>query len=359
MREAQPDPATLATLGWSAHWDAALASMPPADPPPVCARVVAQHRGRWTCAYTAGTVAADLPGRFRKLDSLALPSVGDWVRIHIRADGATILDILPRSSTMTRLVAGGTTDVQVIAANVDTVLIVVPLDVLPNARRLERQLSTVWESGAMPVIVATKVDLCNDRVAAEEVLRATAVGVDVLVISNTTGEGIEGVEALAEPGRTLALLGTSGAGKSTLANRLIGHEAMAVKEVDASGKGRHTTSHRQLLVLPTGALLIDTPGMRELGLWVAEEGGVASTFADVEDVAASCRFSNCGHSGDVGCALPAAIADGTLDAARVEAWRSLNAEQAWVERRHDARLQAEEKRKWAALNREGRERSRP
>lgn len=350
---------SLAQVGWSEMWATVFKGLPETHLSLTCGRVIAQHRGRWTVAHGAGISSADLPGRFRKLSSIAKPAVGDWVRIAIRADGATIFDLFPRVSTLTRLVVGGTTDAQVIAANIDVVMIVVPLDVEPNVRRLERQLSTVWESGATPVIVATKADLCDNRGVAEATLREAALGILVLIVSSRTGEGLGAVESVAAAGVSLALLGVSGAGKSTLANQLIGADVMPTREVDSIGKGRHTTVHRQMLLLPTGALLIDTPGMRELGLWISDEEGVSATFADVEAVATTCRFANCGHSGDRGCAIPIAVAAGVLTADRVDGWRKLLDEQAWVEHRQDARLQAEAKKKFAALVRDAKDRARP
>jgi ribosome biogenesis GTPase / thiamine phosphate phosphatase len=288
-----------------------------------------------------GVFQTDLPGRFRLGDSLNVPAVGDWVRFTPRLleRTGTIADIVPRTSALVRTSIGGTSLPQVIAANVDIVLVVIPFDVDINVRRIERQLTTVWESGARPVLVGTKSDVALD--GATNAFVEASVGVDAFITSAVTGEGLDRLVELAATGVTLVLLGTSGAGKSTIVNWLMGSEAMATAEVGVSGKGRHTTTHRELLILPTGALMIDTPGMRELGLWVAGgEDGLAATFADIDEVAEGCRFSDCRHQGDHGCAIAAALEDETLSFDRVEAWRNLAIEQSSIGKRRDERVAA-------------------
>ena len=356
-------PSTLESLGWTAELDAALAAspFPPTDPPMAAARVVVQQRGRWLTSGPAGDLSADIRGRLRKrgVANIDLPAVGDWVLLTPRPfeSRATIVAVLPRRSALVRKVAGQVTEAQVVAANVDVVLVTVPLDSDINVRRVERQLASVWESGATPVIVATKADRQGARDITE--LRAAALGVEVLVLSAITGDGVDLLQPLLGPGTTLALLGPSGAGKSTLTNALLGEDRMATGGVRmGDAKGRHTTSHRELVILPGGAMLIDTPGLRELALWDADEG-LAATFTDVENIASRCRFANCSHGNEPGCAIRSAVADGALDPVRLDAWRKLESELAHLARKQDARLAAEEKRKWAMRIRDAKTRSRP
>jgi ribosome biogenesis GTPase / thiamine phosphate phosphatase len=333
-------PPSLATLGWSSRQQVLAETLPAADSLLV-GRVIMQHRGRWTVSTPIGIFQTDLPGRFRLGDPLDIPAVGDWVRFASRPieQTGTIADVVPRTSALVRTSIGGTSLPQVIAANVDIVLVVIPFDVEINVRRIERQLTTVWESGARPVLVGTKSDVALDGAA--EAFAEASSGIASFVTSAVTGEGLDHLVELAARGVTLVLLGTSGAGKSTIVNWLIGSEAMATAEVGVSGKGRHTTTHRELLILPTGALMIDTPGMRELGLWVAGgEDGLAATFADIDEVAESCRFSDCRHQGDHGCAIAEALDDETLSFDRVEAWRNLAIEQASIGKRRDERMAA-------------------
>ncbi len=365
---------SLAALGWNDSVAARFASMgelpevePLADADPedrttssqvIVGRVIAVHRGRWTVAGPDGLVGADLLGIYRLGNPLDVPAVGDWVRIRLRAEedtkanaalasaaatgektallSGTIHDVVPRSSALVRKTVGGTSDGQVIAANVDIVLIVVPLDADLNPRRIERQLTAVWDSGARPVLVGTKCDLAAAGVI--DALQDAAGDVPALITSAVTGEGLDAVATLAQPGVSLVLLGTSGAGKSSIVNRLVGSEVMATQTMGVAGKGRHTTTHRELLALPSGALLIDTPGMREMGLWMSGgEDGVAATFAEIDEVAEECRFSDCGHEGDAGCAIAAAIGTGLIDPVRVVAWKRLHTEQQANAKRAEAR----------------------
>ena len=337
----QPVP-TPGFLGWSARNDSLLEGMGElVDPGGLIGRVIMQHRGRWTVSTPSLVFQTDLPGRFRLGDSLDVPAVGDWVRFtprHLDQSG-TILDVVPRTSALVRLSIGGTSLPQVIAANVDIVLVVVPLDAEINVRRIERQLTTVWESGARPVLVGTKLD--KEFSGASQSLQEAAIGVESLITSAVTGEGLDRLRDLATAGVTFVLLGTSGAGKSTLVNHLVGYEAMATSEVGVAGKGRHTTTHRELVAVTTGAFMIDTPGMREMGLWVAGgEDGLAATFSDIDEVAEECRFSDCRHAGDAGCAIASALSNGTLAYDRVEAWRNLSIEQTSIGKRREERVAA-------------------
>ena len=368
-------------LGWNEFFDQRFARMGDLPEPEhidrdpgdrtissrvVVGRVIAVHRGRWTVASPDGLIGADLLGIYRLGNPLDVPAVGDWVRVRLRADedskahaalaaasasdaktallSGTIHDVVPRSSALVRKTVGGTSDGQVIASNVDIVLIVVPLDADVNPRRIERQLTAVWDSGARPVLVGTKADLALPGTIAS--LEEAAGDVPFAVTSAVSGEGLDKVAHYAQPGVSLVLLGTSGAGKSSIVNRLVGSEIMATQTVGVAGKGRHTTTHRELLVLPSGALLIDTPGMRELGLWMSGgEDGVAATFAEVDEVAEECRFSDCRHELDAGCAVVAAIKSGALDPVRVNSWKRLQAEQLANTKRAEARTKNPPKRR--------------
>jgi ribosome biogenesis GTPase len=230
----------------------------------------------------------------------------------------------------------------VVAANLDVVLVVDALTADPRLRRVERYLAVAWSSGATPAVVLTKADLCDDVAAAVQAVQEDALGVDVLPVSSVTGDGLAAVRALLGPGRTAAMVGPSGVGKSSLANALAGRTVAGTREIREDGRGRHTTTARELHLLPGGGLLIDTPGMRELGLY-DDADGVDTAYADVVDLAAGCRFRDCGHHGEPGCAVAAAIDDGRLDPARFTGWRKLQAEAHRQLLRVDARARAEER----------------
>ena len=273
-----------------------------------------------------------------------LPAVGDWVAIADTegAERALVQSLLPRRTKFSRMAATdhGQTVEQVVAANVDVVFLIAGLDGDLNLRRLERYLALGWESGAQPVVVLTKSDLCDDVPGALAGGRGGRVGVPVHAVSNVTGEGIEALAAYFAGDRTVAALGSSGVGKSSLVNRLAGEQLMATGGLRADGRGRHTTTNRQLLLLPGGGLFLDTPGMRELRLWESEEG-LAAAFDDVSAAAARCRFADCAHESEPGCAVRAALADGTLERERFESWRKLQGELAHLAIKQDARLRAE------------------
>ncbi|HEX2190231.1 MAG TPA: ribosome small subunit-dependent GTPase A [Longimicrobiaceae bacterium] len=348
---APSDPsALLAELGWDAARAAELAAL--AGPGQLPARVVARHRGRWMVAGAGGERSAVLAGRFLDHPEDELPTVGDWVVLEPGDDGGTarIARLLTRRSAFRRRAAGAATRGQTLAANVELALVVTALSGDLNPRRLERYLALAWESGALPLVVLSKAELCADLPAALAVAASAAPGVEVLPVSAATGEGVERIAARLLPGRTAVLLGSSGVGKSTLANRLLGEERLRTGGVRGDGRGRHTTTHRELLRLAGGALLIDTPGMRELGLWDAGEG-LEAAFGELERLARGCRFRDCGHDAEPGCAVRAAARDGTLDPARLESWRSLRRELAAVERRRDGAAAAEERRRVRAAQR--------
>ncbi len=236
-----------------------------------------------------------------------------------------------------------------VAANVDVAFIVNGLDQRVSLRRVERSLALAWQSGALPVVVLTKADLAEDVVATTAEVESVAFGVPVHAISAVDGQGLEALDAHVTPGRTVAMIGPSGAGKSTLINRLLGEERMATREIREDGRGRHTTTHRELVPLPGGGVLIDTPGIRTVGMWDAGEG-LEQAFADIEELAAQCRFSDCSHEHEPGCAVQAAIEAGTLTAARLESYEKLQAELRFQERKVDARLRSEERKRWRTLS---------
>jgi ribosome biogenesis GTPase len=275
-----------------------------------------------------------------------LPAVGDWVALWPDPAGgrAVIKAVLPRKSWFSRKVAGRETEEQVLAANIDTVFLVFALDTEMNTRRLERYLVPARRSGAEPVIVLNKADVCDDVAAA--VAEATAVAQDVrtLAVSARDGRGLELLEAFAGSGRTLALLGPSGAGKSTIVNALVGREVLPTGEVrEEDARGRHTSVHRQMVVLDGGGVIIDTPGMRELQLWDVDDA-IDETFQDISALAAGCRFRDCHHDQEPGCAVKRAVETGELDAGRYASFLRLARERAADEKRRDERALLDAKR---------------
>ncbi len=320
----------------------------------VPARVVRGDRDRCLVLTDGGVRAAEVTGRFRH-DAQApseFPAVGDWVALQLPdGDGvAAIHAVLLRRSAFVRRAAGDATAGQVVAANVDVVFLVAGLDGDFNPRRIERYVAAAWDSGAEPVLVLNKLDLADDPDGQIVEVEAVAPGVPVVAVSALDRSGIDGLARWLTAGRTVALLGSSGVGKSTLANALLGEERQATGAVrEDDSRGRHTTTHRELMVLPSGALLLDTPGMRELGLWSGGEG-VAEVFADVEGVAAECRYRDCRHELEPGCAVRRAVAEGALDAERLASWRKLQRELHWLAVRQDQRLRAAEESKWKAIH---------
>ena len=275
-------------------------------------------------------------------------AVGDWVAVRHTSQSTEIRAVLPRQSAITREAPGSETAAQVIAANVDLVFIATSADTDFNLRRIERLLTVAYQSGAAPVIVLTKVDLNNpDPFEAE--LETIAAGVPLIAVSSRTGAGIEAVRLYLSAGKTAVLVGSSGVGKSTLINRLLGGEVLRTAEVHKSGQGRHTTSHRQLLKVPGGGLVIDTPGLREIQLWAGAEA-LAEVFLDIEELALRCRFTDCRHETEPGCAVVAALEGGTLEASRLNSYRKLQRELRAIEVKADVRLQIEERRKWKLIH---------
>jgi ribosome biogenesis GTPase len=315
--------ADLNDWGWDESWAAALAALH--APELIPARVIAQHRGLWLAIAAEGELQALPTGRFRhQAADGELPAVGDWVGGLPSPHGRELrIDaVLPRRSAFQRRAPGSKAAVQIVAANVDTLFVATSLNADLNQRRLERYVAMGRESGAEPVVLLTKSDLVPDAPETAERL-ASQLRVEVVALSPKTGQGVEAVGRWFAAGRTLALVGSSGVGKSTLLNRLAGEQLMVTKEIrDDDSRGRHTTTHRELFRLPGGALMLDTPGMRELGLWDAGEG-LDETFAEITELATRCLFSDCSHQTEPGCAVQAAVSAGLLDAKRLRSYRRL------------------------------------
>ena len=318
----------------------------------VC-RIVAQYRDAYRVSTSSGDRHAVLAGRLRHQTThrSGLPAVGDFVEVRPpERDGPVIIEaVLPRKTLLVRRAAGDRPDEQVIAANIDVVFVVVGLDLDFNIRRVERYLAAVWESGAAPVVLLNKSDVCGDADTKLEELRRVAIGVDVHVVSALTSQGLEALQPYLKEGVTTGFVGSSGAGKSTLLNRLLGRDAQPTKEVRAhDSRGRHTTTHRELFVLPGGGFVIDTPGMREFQLALSGEerveDGVGAVFEDIEALAAQCRFTDCAHQGEPGCAVRDAVERGQLGADRLASYEKLLKELRYEESRHDPAAARERKR---------------
>jgi ribosome biogenesis GTPase len=313
----------------------------------VC-RIVAQYRDSYRVITASGDRHAVLAGRLRHQATHAseLPAVGDFVEVRPpERDGPVIIEaVRPRRTLLVRRAAGDRPDDQIIAANIDVVFVVVGLDLDFNIRRVERYLAAIWESGAMPVVLLNKSDVCSDADSKLEELRRVAIGVDVHIVSALTSQGLETLQPYLKEGITAGFVGSSGAGKSTLLNRLLGRDAQPTKEVRArDSRGRHTTTHRELFALPGGGVVIDTPGMREFQLANADEG-VGAVFEDIEALAAQCRFGDCAHRGEPGCAVHDAVERGQLGADRLASYEKLLKELRYEESRHDPAAARERKR---------------
>ena len=344
---AAADDDLLARLGWDDGRQQEFDQLDSTDAVP--GRVARVDRGVCTVLGADTVHRAAVPPRF------TTPAAGDWAALRPAVPGgddATLRALLDRRTTFARQAAGEETIEQVVAANIDVIFLVSALDQRFSLRRLERYLTLGWQSGATPVIVLTKTDLCDDVDGVVLEAESIAFGVDVLAVSAETGEGLDRVQAYASGNRTVALLGLSGAGKSTLINRLIGEERLATQDVRQDGRGRHTTTHRELIPLPAGGVVIDTPGMRSVGLWDGDGGaGLEQTFADVQELAADCRFSDCSHDGEPGCAVTTAIAEGTLPAERLESYSKLLRELRFQELKQDKRARSEARKQWRVMSR--------
>ena len=349
-------------LGWNDFFEEQIALD---APPPQVARITEEQRGAYR---VAGDFEgwAEVSGKFRH-DARTVadfPAVGDWVCLTAppdrprrsdvdtgaKAGRAVITRRLDRRSTISRKAAGRAVEEQVLAANVDTIFLVTALAEDLNPRRLERYLTVVREAGAVPVVILNKTDLSLDPEAQAAGVRARLPFVDVLAVSAKRGEGLQFLDAYLAPARTVALIGSSGVGKSTLVNRLLGRELLKTAETsDVDGKGRHTTTARHLVELPGGALLIDTPGMRELQPWI-DESAVAEAFDDIAELARGCRFGDCAHETEPGCGVLAAVERGELSAERLDHFRHLGREIAFEERKRDTSAAAAEKRRWKKIH---------
>lgn len=331
------DMTTLQAYGWNEHWRLMAAQIPKQDKALVPARITAQFSKQYRIITQEGEQTAIVTGKYEyeagsKSD---FPAVGDWVMVEpLQGESrAVIHHLLPRQSAVTRREAGSVPDEQIIAANMDTVFIINALNKDFNVRRIERYLIAVWESGAAPVVLLTKADLCESPEAYVAEVEAVAPGVPVHAVSSLMDQGKEQLGEYLVQGKTVAITGTSGAGKSTLLNWLSGQEMQRVQGIrEEDARGRHTTTHRELFVLPGGAIMVDTPGMRELQLWDSEEGFEA-TFADISALAQQCRFHDCRHETEAGCAVREALQDGTLDAKRYANYKKTERELAHIARK--------------------------
>jgi ribosome biogenesis GTPase / thiamine phosphate phosphatase len=343
-----PSPLPLRSLGWDSHWSDAFADhvghRSDALRPGRVARV---DRGRCTVLTDDGPVRATLGGAMldrMAADPTSAPCTGDWGGVRAWPDGPVTLEmLLPRRTSVVRADVGGTSSGQVLAANLEVVAVVVGLIPEPAIGRVERLVTLGWGSGATPVVILTKSDLVGDAEQIAADVAAAAPGVQVLVCSTLTGEGMADVATLVRGNRTMGLLGSSGAGKSSLLNALVGSALLPTRGIRADGRGRHTTVRRELIAVPGGGVVVDTPGMRGVGL---VDAGLGATFSDIEGLSAGCRFNDCSHTSEPGCAVLEAVDSGELAVRRLERWRKLQREMEWMASRSDARLRAERAKVW-------------
>ena len=347
----------LEQLGWSSWFQTRF--LPHAEQGWEPGRVSADYGEALALGSATGDLIGRVTGKLRHDGTTQAdrPVVGDWVAFQRETSlRGTIHAVLERKTAFTRKVAGETTEQQVMAANIDRVFVVSALGADLNLAKLERYLTIGWESGALPVVLLTKADLNPDLDAVRDRVKAIAPGATVLVTSSLTGEGMELVRAQLGTGITAVLVGPSGVGKSTLINRLTGREEMATGALRADGKGRHTTTHRQLIPIQSGGMIIDTPGIRELQLWHGDQG-LAQAFDDIEAIALRCRFNDCEHVSEPGCAVQAAVLDGTLPPERLESYRKLGREIRAMRRREDKQLQIADRNRWKAITKANRART--
>ena len=368
------DSLTLRELGWSSFFDDQFGEHAAAGLAP--ARVAVEHRGAYVIYGECGELVAELAGKmqgdyvrhdpgklkFAPRVTARLPAIGDWIAASVRSEErrATIHATLPRRTRFSRKQPWNPTEEQVLAANIDTVFVVSALseasDVQdpPNVRRLERFLAMAHESGARPVVLLTKSDLRTD--APDQAAALGVLGVDVVLTSARAREGLASLEPYLGPGQTAALIGSSGAGKSTLINAILGEDLLATSDVRRDGVGRHTTARRELVRLPAGGLMVDTPGLREIQIWDSDDG-FAGAFADIDELASRCRFRDCSHESEPGCAVTGAMQNGALDPGRLKSLRKLQRELAHLERKQGARGAVDRKHMYRSLARAARQKS--
>ena len=352
--------AELTNFGWNEFFEAAFESY--AGEGFTAGRVALEHKNFFRVYTRNGEVSAEISGKLRHeaTSRRDLPAVGDWVVIRARPEGRSVMihAVLPRRTSFARKIAGSRTEEQIVGANVDTVFLFTSLNQDFSLRRIERYLLIAWESGADPIIILSKSDLC-DRVSGPiEEMQAVARGVPIHAISIVTGSGLQDIAQYFKRGQTVALLGSSGVGKSTLINHLTGAERLKVQTVrESDDRGKHTTTHRELVLLPAGGLVLDTPGMRELQLWDGDES-LQLVFDDIEALAARCFFGDCQHQDEPRCAVREALVAGTIDSARYESYEKLQKELKYVARRRDKLSEIAEKKKWKKLSRLASERGR-
>lgn len=318
------------------------------------ARVISEQRQLYKLNDGFNELNGEVSGKFQFQANFKneFPSVGDWVVIEPLPgeNKAIIHKVLPRMSQFSRQSAGLKTEEQIVAANIDFVFLVMALNNDFNIRRLERYLLVAYDSGASPIIILTKKDLCEDLQKRISEVEEIALGVPIFTVNSTNGDGIDEIKGIITEGKTVTLLGSSGVGKSTLLNALLGEEKQSTQGVrEGDDRGKHTTTHRELFFLPSGGMVIDTPGMRELQLWGGEEH-ISSTFSDIDELALQCKFTDCKHINEPGCAVNKAIEDGLLDSSRLNNYRKLLKELAYAERKQDANLARLDKDKWKKIS---------
>jgi ribosome biogenesis GTPase len=342
----------LKTLGWNSLFEKEFE--PYRDQGYEVGRVALEYQGIYRVFTDGGEMLAEVTGklRFQARERADFPAVGDWIVItrNAKENRASIHAILPRFSKFSRKAAGEATEEQIVATNVDTIFLVQGLDKNYNLRRIERYLALAQESGSRPVIILSKADLAENAEKLSREVETVAAGVPVHVISSKLNQGLDPLYQYLGAGLTVGFIGSSGVGKSTLINRLLGKEQQKTQEVrEADSRGRHTTVHRELIVLPQGGLLIDTPGMRELQLWDAGEG-LTDTFADIETFARDCYFGDCRHENEPDCAVKAAVAEDMLDAKRLESYKNLQKEKERQRSRQDSKPQLSRREKTKMMN---------